>query len=231
PPPSRPLPFQSGVELRQVSFAYDAAPVLREVSLTVPRGAWLGLAGRTGEGKTTLAEVLAGYLVPQQGQVLVDGQTLTPATAPGWMLNVGYVPQDVYVLDDTVLANIAFGLPVDRQAAERAARLACLHEFVAELGQGYSSVLGERGVTLSGGQRQRLGLARALYHAPALLILDEATSALDAETESRVLGSLGSLKPDVTVVVISHRPSALSLCDSVYRLAEGRLEQAAPQPA
>jgi ABC-type multidrug transport system fused ATPase/permease subunit len=166
-----------------------------------------------------------GLLTPQSGQVEVDGQPLTAANVGGWQHNVGYVPQDIYVVEDTVRRNVALGLPdarIDAAAVERACRIAGIHDFITgSLDHGYDTVLGERGVSLSGGQRQRIGIARALYHDPQVLILDEATSALDNRTEYTVMQAIQELAHKKTLVVIAHRLTTVQACDQVYVLDAG----------
>jgi ABC-type multidrug transport system fused ATPase/permease subunit len=183
--------------------------------------------GTTGAGKTTVVDLILGLLSPDAGELRVDGQVISDATVRRWQREVGYVPQTVFLVDDTVAANIAFGEAperIDMAAVERAARLAELHEFVTnELPQGYQTSIGERGVRLSGGQRQRIGIARALYHDPAVLVLDEATSALDNVTERAVMGSIDNLAHKKTIIMIAHRLSTVRDCETIFMLDSGRL--------
>jgi ABC-type multidrug transport system fused ATPase/permease subunit len=223
---SAPLRLEHGIALKGVTFAYAAEPVLRDVSLTIPRGSWVALVGSTGAGKTTLLDLLLGLLEPSSGSVSIDGRPLDEHTLASWQRAVGYVPQTPYLLDDTVLRNIAFGVPeeaIDRARAKRAARLAGIHGFITErLPQGYHTVLGERGALLSGGQRQRLCLARALYPEPQVLVLDEATNALDGVTEASVLENLRGLE-GLTVILVAHRLATVRHCQEIFVLAAGRL--------
>ena len=192
----------------------------------------MALVGKSGAGKTTLADLIAGLLEPREGCVTIDGRILTPERIAGWQMNVGYVPQNIYLLDDTVRRNIAFGLPdeeIDEAALRRAAVMANIHEFVLkELDKGYDTNLGERGISISGGQRQRIGIARALYPDPEVLILDEATSSLDNPTESAILEALQQLARKKTLIVIAHRLSTIQVCDTVCFLEEGRLAARGP---
>ena len=226
---SAPLPFRRELHLERVSFSYAGAdgPALRDVDLVIPRGARVGISGPTGSGKSTLVDLILGLLAPTSGRILVDGTSLdTPERVRAWQANIGYVPQSIFIADDTIAANIAFGRPpeeVDRAAVERAARAAQLHDFiVSELPGGYDATVGERGVRLSGGQRQRLGLARALYDEPAVIVLDEATSALDEATEDAVMAAINALGEEITVIMIAHRLRTLEGCGIVVEVAAGK---------
>ena len=185
-------PLKQKIELRNLVFQYPngSPPLLNNLNLTIPRHATVAIVGGSGAGKTTLGDIILGLLKPQSGSVLVDGTPITPRNVNGWQKHLGYVPQSVYLSDDTLAANIAFGVASGDQDIDRvedAARIANLHDFVvSELPNGYETMVGERGVRLSGGQRQRIGIARALYSDPDILILDEATSALDSLTEDVV---------------------------------------------
>ena len=221
------LPLNQSLELDEIKYGYPGGsrPALKGISLTVPAHNTIGLVGGTGAGKTTLVDVVLGLLQPDNGVIRVDGQALDRANLRAWQQNIGYVPQVIYLTDATVAENIAFGIPrdqIDRDAVQRAARIAALHEFVTtELADGYDTFVGERGVRLSGGQRQRIGIARALYHDPALLIMDEATSALDTLTEKLVMEAVQRIRNEKTVVLIAHRLSTVRNCDRIYLLEHG----------
>jgi ABC-type multidrug transport system fused ATPase/permease subunit len=221
------LPLREGIRVNAVSYAYpdSATEAVRNVTLDIPKDAAVALVGATGSGKSTLVDIIAGHLTPQSGQVEIDGQPLSAANAPGWQKSIGYVPQDIYIIDDTVRRNVALGLPdarIDMQAVERACRIAGIHDFIAgSLDQGYDTVLGERGVSVSGGQRQRIGIARALYDDPQVLILDEATSSLDNRTEYTVMQAIQALDHTKTLIVIAHRLTTVQGCDRVYVLEAG----------
>ncbi len=173
-------------------------------------------------------DVILGLLEPQEGHLRIDGQVITVANRRQWQRAIGYVPQQIYLADDSVAANIAFGVNVndiDHQAVERAAKIANLHEFVVnDLSQGYATAVGERGVRLSGGQRQRIGIARALYHNPQVLIMDEATSALDNLTEQAVMEAVNNLGHDITIILIAHRLTTVRQCDQIYLLEQGEVK-------
>lgn len=217
------------IELRDVGYTYPGAskPALSAVGLVIPAYATIGLVGSTGSGKTTLVDIVLGLLTPTSGELLVDGKEVTPNDVRSWQKTLGYVPQNIFLADDTIAANIAFGASgadIDMDAVERAARIANLHEFIVdELPEGYRTAVGERGVRLSGGQRQRIGIARALYHDPDVLIFDEATSALDNLTEKAVMEAVYRLGNKKTIVMIAHRLSTVRACDRIYLLEQGRV--------
>ena len=201
-------------------------PVLERATMESPPRSTVGLVGATGAGKSTIIDLIAGLLSPQQGAIKLNGQLLDPALATAWRTRIGYVPQVPYLLDDTIRRNIAFGLAdeaISRSGVERAAKLANIHDFIAGLPQGYDTMVGERGVRLSGGQRQRLVIARALYRDPEVLIFDEATSALDQDTEQAVMEAIRTLSHQKALLIISHRPATLQGCDIVYEVADGRI--------
>jgi ATP-binding cassette, subfamily B, bacterial PglK len=219
--------FHTALELDNVSYTYPGSTelALRELSLVVQRGESVGFVGSSGAGKSTLVDVILGLLPATGGEVKVDGRNIQHALRD-WQDQIGYVPQIIYLTDDTVMRNVAFGLPdeqIDKTAVWRAIRTAQLEDFVLSLADGLETVVGERGVRLSGGQRQRIGIARALYHDPVVLVLDEATSALDTETEFGVMQSVRALQGDKTIIIIAHRLSTVEHCNSLYRLEQGRL--------
>jgi ATP-binding cassette, subfamily B, bacterial PglK len=222
---ARPFRWNDSITLREISFRFPGAsrPVLEALSLTIPKNTSLGVIGPTGSGKSTLVDLLLGLYQPTAGEILIDGRLLTPALVPSWQASIGYVPQDIFLIDDTIARNIAFGLPdseIDPVCLREATDTAQLLDFIeGELPNGFDTNVGERGVRLSGGQRQRIGLARALYHRPSLLILDEATSALDVATEARLLEALRALAGKLTMVVAAHRLSAVANCDQLVDLA------------
>jgi ABC-type multidrug transport system fused ATPase/permease subunit len=222
------LPLHDTLELRDVTFRYGPAqkPILEDFSLQVKAHTSVAFVGATGSGKTTTVDIILGLLVPERGQILVDGLALTETALPRWQKSLGYVPQHIYLSDDTIAHNIAFGVPYDRvdaRAVERAARIANLHEFVLTLPRGYDTVVGERGVRLSGGQRQRVGIARAMYHDPDVLVFDEATSALDNVTEDSVLQAVEKIARTKTIIMIAHRLSTVQKCDRICVLDRGRI--------
>jgi ABC-type bacteriocin/lantibiotic exporter with double-glycine peptidase domain len=223
------LPFRKELELKNVHFRYPEARdhVLNNFSLSIRANTSVAFVGATGSGKTTTVDVILGLLKPEKGQLLVDGVPVTDENMPNWQKNLGYVPQHIYLSDDSIASNIAFGIPekqIDMEAVERAAKIANIHDFiVSDLPGGYRSLVGERGVRLSGGQRQRIGIARALYHDPDVLILDEATSALDGITEESVFRAVENVAKTKTAIMIAHRMSTIRGCDTIYLLEHGRI--------
>jgi len=228
-PSTKALVFQRELRLEDITFHYPgaAAPLLENFNLTITRNESVGIAGPSGSGKSTLVDLMLGLHTSQSGAIRVDGEPLTPQNLTAWRQMIGYVPQDIYLLDDTIAANIAFGVDpkdVDTAAVRAAALGAQILDFIeTELPQGMQTTVGERGVRLSGGQRQRIGLARALYHRPQVLILDEATSALDHQTELAVMETIHRLQGTLTIITIAHRLSTLERCDRIVRLKSGRI--------
>lgn len=228
-PASQRIDITRDLALSGVSYAYPAAEktALNALSLRIAAHTTVGIVGGTGAGKTTLIDLVLGLLTPDAGEIRVDGTPITRDNVRAWQRTLGYVPQSIYLTDDTVAANIAFGVPrdaIDMAAVERAAKVAALHGFVMqEMPQEYQTMVGERGVRLSGGQRQRIGIARALYHDPSLLIMDEATSALDNITERDVMDAVQNIRADKTIILIAHRLSTVRNCDTIFLLENGQV--------
>lgn len=225
-----PIVPQRAVELRDVTFRYPGreAPALDGFSLVLKANSTTGIVGRSGAGKTTALDVLLGLLRPASGELLIDDRPIDPTQLERWQRVIGYVPQHIYLSDASIAQNVAFGVPleqIDRARVEEACRSAQLHDFVAELPEGYDTQVGERGVCISGGERQRVGIARALYRRPEVLVLDEATSALDGATEESVMQAIQQLAGEKTILIIAHRETTLRVCDVIYRIARGRAER------
>ena len=229
PPATRGMPFavQNDIRLDCVSFRYPGAVVnaLSDVSISITPRTTVGFIGGSGAGKSTLVDILLGLLEPASGAVKVDGVDIR-ANMRGWQQQIGYVPQSIYLTDDTLRRNVAFGVAsegIDEAAVRRAIRAAQLERFVGELPDGLESMVGERGIRLSGGQRQLIGIARALYHDPQVLVLDEATSSLDNATEQDFMQAVRALQHDKTIVIVAHRLTTVENCDRLLRLENGRV--------
>ena len=193
------------------------------VNLTIGKGATIGIIGTSGAGKSTLVDILLGLLSPEKGSVELDGIDVR-TNIRNWQNQIGYVPQSIFLTDDTLRRNIAFGISddqIDETSINRAVASAQLKYFIDDLPEGLDTIVGERGVRLSGGQRQRIGIARALYHDPSVLVLDEATSSLDANTEYGVMEAVRELHGKKTLVIVAHRLSTVEQCDYIYRLEKG----------
>jgi ABC-type multidrug transport system fused ATPase/permease subunit len=221
------LVFKREIKFENVSFSYASAhrPSLQNVSLSILLGEAVGIVGPSGAGKSTLVDIFLGLLSPSEGVVSVDGEDIATGRR-SWQDQVGYVPQSIYLVDDSLIRNIALGIPhelIDHNAVLRALRAAQLEEFVSTLPLGLETVVGERGVRLSGGQRQRIGIARALYSNPQILVLDEATSSLDTDTERGVMDAVRALQGDKTVVIVAHRLSTVSYCSKIFNIEDAQL--------
>ncbi len=225
-----PLPLKKNIKLQQVSYRYQNSKqhALKSIDIMIPAQSKVGFVGATGSGKTTVVDLILGLIEPQEGKITIDGELITAAKRLQWQRSIDYVPQQIYLADQSISANIAFGVNpeiIDQKAVERAAKIANIHDFVVnELPEGYSTTVGELGVRLSGGQRQRIGVARALYHNPIVLILDEATSALDNRTEESFMEALSNIGQDTTIIIVAHRLSTVRKCDIIYFLDQGKLK-------
>ena len=220
-------PFHSNMELSHVSYTYPAAAseALKDISLVIQRGESVGFIGASGAGKSTLVDIILGLLTPDKGEMRVDAKDIQQ-NLRNWQDQIGYVPQSIYLTDDTLRRNVAFGLPdeqIDDAAVKRAIQSAQLAGFVSSLPEGLMTMVGERGIRISGGQRQRIGIARALYHDPAVLLLDEATSSLDTATELGVMQAVKALQGSKTILIVAHRLSTVKHCDSLFKMEDGKL--------
>lgn len=219
--------FHTDIRATNLTYTYTKAPgpALNDLCIHIKKGESVGFIGPSGSGKSTLVDVILGLLTPDAGHVAVDGKNIQQCLR-AWQDQIGYVPQTIYLTDDTLRRNVAFGLPneqIDDAAVLQAVKSAQLEEFVATLPEGLETTVGERGVRLSGGQRQRIGIARALYHDPAVLVLDEATSALDTTTERGVMQAVTALQGTKTILIVAHRLSTVEHCDRLYRLERGKI--------
>ncbi len=220
--------FKDKLELKNITYTYPTAtaPAIKNISLSIKQGTSVGLIGKSGSGKSTLVDILLGLLTQESGIICADNIDIQQ-NMRGWQNQIGYVPQTIYLTDDSLRKNIAFGLPaeeIDEEAVKMAICAAQLKEFVDLLPEGLDTIVGERGVRLSGGQRQRIGIARALYHNPTVLVLDEATSALDTATEKGVMEAVNALQGSKTIIIVAHRMSTIEKCDEIYNLLHGEIE-------
>lgn len=222
--------LQSGIYVRNLSFTYENTdqPVIKSLNLDLPKGNTIAFVGSTGSGKSTLIDLIVGLLYPEKGSIKIDNRALTRENASAWQSLIAYVPQDVFLFDDTIARNIAIGKKdeeIDFEKLKEVTQIANIYDFISqEQKDGFHTKIGEKGVRLSGGQRQRLGLARALYRNPQVLILDEATSALDNITERSIIESLDKLPRAITTIIIAHRLSTVRHADCIYVLSEGRIK-------
>jgi len=223
----RTLEFRSEISMNNLTYSYDKQKkILSSISLKIHKNFTVGFVGHSGAGKTTLIDILLGLLSPSKGELLVDGEKITKENLRAWQKILGYVPQMVYLTDDTIRNNIAFGVPqekIDESKVINAVNLSQLEDFIKGLPFGLDTVVGERGVRISGGEKQRIGIARALYHDPQVLVLDEATASLDNNTERALMESINSLHRKITIIIIAHRLSTVKYCDKIFFLSEGKL--------
>ena len=224
------------LNLKNISYDYSnsSRSALKNINIRIPAKSSVGLIGPSGSGKTTTVDIILGLLEAQKGTLEIDDTIISKKNLRSWQRIIGYVPQHIFLADDTIFGNIAFGVnhkDINSKAVEKASKIANLHNFIIEeLPKQYKTYIGERGVKLSGGQRQRIGIARALYHNPQVLILDEATSALDNETEKAVMDAVNNLNKDITIILIAHRLNTVRNCDIIFKLDKGRLQsQGAPK--
>ncbi|MBQ7425534.1 MAG: ABC transporter ATP-binding protein, partial [Lachnospiraceae bacterium] len=220
------LPVKKTITLSDITYKYPGTDklILDGASMEIPVGKSVGIVGTSGAGKTTIVDVLLGLLIPEKGVIMADGVDVN-TNYRGWLKNIGYIPQTIFMTDSTIRKNVAFGVPddeIDDNKVWQALKEAALDEFVKELPEGLDTQIGERGIRLSGGQRQRIGIARALFEDPEVLVLDEATSALDNDTEAAIMDSINRLHGRKTLVIIAHRLQTIEKCDMIYNIGEGK---------
>ncbi len=228
---SEKLNFKESIKIKNVSFKYGEKYILNNINLTIKKGDTLGITGQTGNGKSTLADIIMGLLVPNSGEILVDNKSLYEGNEyefiSSWRKTIAHVPQNIFIADKSFIENISFGIPYDKidfKRIKKVAKLSHIHEFIKSTELGYNTEVGERGIRLSGGQRQRIGIARALYRMPDVLVLDEATSSLDTVTEKKVIESIEKFGENITIIMIAHRLSTLKNCNQNIVISNGSIE-------
>ncbi len=222
------LKFEKKIKLNNINYSYPktSRQILQDINLEIDVNSTVGFIGTTGSGKTTLIDIILGLLDVDTGSIEIDNQLISDQNLRSWQKCIGYVPQNIYLKNDTIAQNIAFGVReenIDIEVIETVAKIANLHNYINNLPKKYQTVVGERGIKLSGGERQRIGIARALYHRPKVLILDEATSALDIETEKAVMNEIYRLNKKTTILIIAHRLNTVKNCDKIFKLENGKL--------
>ena len=229
-PPAKPIPFQNGITLKNLSFRYTAQSpfVVKNLDLSIPKGSSIGFIGITGSGKSTLLDIIMGLLSPTEGTLEIDAESIIASNNRAWQAHIAHVPQAIFLADSTIEENIAFGVTpnkIDHARVKQAAEQAQIADIIETWPKKYKTYVGERGIRLSGGQRQRIGIARALYKQANVIIFDEATSALDNDTEQAVMQAIESLGADLTVLIIAHRLTTLKNCTQIVELADGGIKR------
>ena len=227
---TRKLKFNNKITLNNISFRYQESSknVIDNISLTIKKGERLGIIGATGSGKSTLVDILMALLTPTEGNISIDGKTLTKNNFKSWQKNIAHVPQSIFLSDESIAENIAFGVDKEKinfVKLNKAITAAQLDEVIHDLPYGFDTVVGERGVRLSGGQRQRIGIARALYKGTNIIIFDEATSSLDSMTESKVISEIEKMSSDLTIIMIAHRVTTLKKCKKIIEISDGKIKK------
>lgn len=218
--------FDKNIELKNIKFAYKKDYVINDLTINIKKGNVIGLIGESGSGKSTLVDLILGLFKPNSGSIEVDGKNIK-SNLESWQKNIGYVPQSIYLNDDTIKNNVAFGLnenEIDEKKVIKALKLSQIYNFISSLEDGINTTVGERGISFSGGQRQRIGIARALYNDPSLLIFDEATSALDVETEAEIMDTIFRFRENKTIIIIAHRLTTVMNCDIIFKITKGQVE-------
>ena len=222
------IPLNKKIKIENLKFKYspDGSKILNGINLEIPKGSILGIIGATGSGKSTFIDILMGLLHPVSGSLSVDDTIITETNKFGWQAELAHVPQSIFLIDSSIAENIALGVPkldIDHDLVKKSAMQAQIHETILSWKDGYSSIVGERGVRISGGQRQRIGIARALYKKASVIIFDEATSALDSDTETSVMRSIINLNKEITIIIVAHRLTTLKDCSNIIELSEGKI--------
>ena len=225
----RKMGIREGIELENITYAYPNTDknIFEHAHMTIPYGKSVGIMGTSGAGKSTIVDIILGLLHVQEGKITCDGRNIFESYA-SWLAQIGYIPQSIYLIDESIRENIGFGIKpedIDEDRVWETLEEAQLKDFVQSLPEGLDTKVGDRGVRISGGQRQRIGIARALYHNPEILVFDEATSALDNETEAALMDAINSFHGKKTMIIIAHRLNTIENCDIIYRVSEGQIEE------
>ncbi|HEF3481883.1 TPA: ABC-type lipopolysaccharide transporter PglK, partial [Campylobacter jejuni] len=214
------------LKICNLSFGYEGKKHLfKNLNLNIKKGEKIAFIGESGCGKSTLVDLIIGLLKPKEGQILIDEQELNANNTKNYRQKIGYIPQNIYLFNDSIAKNITFGDAVDEEKLNRVIKQANLEHFIKNLSQGVQTKVGDGGSNLSGGQKQRIAIARALYLEPEILVLDEATSALDTQSEAKIMDEIYKISKDKTMIIIAHRLSTITQCDKVYRLEHGKLKE------
>ncbi|EHW7127209.1 ABC-type lipopolysaccharide transporter PglK, partial [Campylobacter jejuni] len=220
------LSFNQELKIYNLSFGYEGKKYLfKNLNLNIKKGEKIAFIGESGCGKSTLVDLIIGLLKPKEGQILIDKQELNANNTKNYRQKIGYIPQNIYLFNDSIAKNITFGDAVDEEKLNRVIKQANLEHFIKNLSQGVQTKVGDGGSNLSGGQKQRIAIARALYLEPEILVLDEATSALDTQSEAKIMDEIYKISKDKTMIIIAHRLSTITQCDKVYRLEHGKLKE------
>ncbi|EAI0534520.1 ABC transporter ATP-binding protein, partial [Campylobacter jejuni] len=220
------LSFNQELKIYNLSFGYEGKKYLfKNLNLNIKKGEKIAFIGESGCGKSTLVDLIIGLLKPKEGQILLDKQELNASNAKNYRQKIGYIPQNIYLFNDSIAKNITFGDAVDEEKLSKVIKQANLEHFIKNLPQGVQTKVGDGGSNLSGGQKQRIAIARALYLEPEILVLDEATSALDTQSEAKIMDEIYKISKDKTMIIIAHRLSTITQCDKVYRLEHGKLKE------
>jgi ABC-type multidrug transport system fused ATPase/permease subunit len=212
--------FKYKIELKNVNFSYQERVVLENINLTISKGEKIAFVGESGSGKSTLVDLIIGLCRPNKGEMRIDNALIGESNLQNWRSQIGYIPQQVYLFDETIKENVCFGRKLDRALLDKVLKQANIFDFL-QTKQGIGTLVGEGGIQLSGGQKQRIAIARALYGQPEVLVLDEATSALDDKTEKKIMDEIYKISKDKTLIVIAHRLSTISGCDQIYKVQDG----------
>jgi len=218
------IEFNDKIELKDVSFAYDKKEVLKDINLEIKKGEKVGIIGESGSGKSTLIDLIIGLYKAKDGKIFIDNNELNEKNLKYWRKKIGYIPQNVYLIDGNIAENVAFGEEIDEERVKKVLKMANVFDFLEAHHEGIETKVGENGVKLSGGQKQRVAIARALYNNPEVLILDEATSALDNKTEKNIMDEIYKVGEDKTMIIIAHRISTLDRCDEIITLKDGKIK-------